>query len=83
MPVGYNTGWTALFIWLVCFGTKSKTGMGKSNSKIETDLSDIIRYEIREQWLANSGIKNTGLGEKTQTAAIAQTHQLSSQSSSV
>lgn len=61
MPVGYNTGWTALFIWLVCFGTKSKTGMGKSNSKIETDLSDIICYEIRKQWLANSGLKKKKL----------------------
>lgn len=66
MPVGYNMGWTALFIRLVCFGTKSKTGMGKSNSKIETDLSDIIRYEIRGQWLANSGLKKTGLGEETE-----------------
>lgn len=46
-----------------------KTGMGKSNSKNETELSDIISYKIRKQRLAISDFK-TGLVEETQAAAL-------------
>lgn len=70
-----NMGWTSLLIGLVCFRKiKSKAEIGKSNPKTETDLFVPILWDR---------VLQTGLGEEKRTAAIAQTHQLQSQSSNV